>query len=90
MEETNSDTLPHCTVDGKVSSFVDLPEIHGVSLALIPLATDPWTAILGRALRRKEEGSQCISDPETLESGKVLPSTSIRKEGYVSHFPCRR
>lgn len=68
MEETNSDTLPHCTVDGKVSNFVHLPETYGVSPALIPLAPDPWTAILGRALRRKGEGGQCISDPETLGS----------------------
>lgn len=66
MEETNSDTLPNCIVDGKVSTFVDLSKTHGVSLALIQLATAPWTAILGRALRRKGEGNQCINDPETL------------------------
>lgn len=85
MEETNSDTLPHCTVDGKVSNFVDLSETHGVSLALIPLATDPWTAIVGRALRSKTEGSHCISDPESLTRYCLPQASGRRGMGVISH-----
>lgn len=85
MEETNSDSLPHCTVNGKVSNFVDLPETHGVSPALIPLAPGPWTAILGTALRRKGEGGQCISDPETLGNltRYCLPQAAGRRDMWV-------